>query len=678
MKPVTGWLSYPVALVLGLAFAAWLFPLSSVWPAAPLHVALVGDEAVFAVGQRYFLAEGWDWPLLQAHRLAAPGGTNIAMTDSIPLAMLAAKLVRAWLPAGFFLTTGWVAFAWSLQPAAAVYALRGAGERRWLPALAVAVLSVSMPTLLGRYGHMALCTHAAILTALGLYLRLVSGPCSWSWVAAALLLPVCLLIHPYILAIVVAVFAAVPLSLLLGGDRRWRVAVPWFAGSIALVWALALLLGYGGNQPQPGLGFYSMNLLAPLLPSHSAFFPDETIDATGGQGLEGFQYLGAGLLLLLLLVAVPAFKGSARLDWRRHAGLAAALLALTAVSLSNRVYAGHWLVLELHKVPIALLQFRSTGRFFWPVAYAAMIAAVLLAARAFPPRRAAALLVVAAGLQFVEAGAQRGQIHLAALNGTPWVLDEPLLAPVFAAHHSLTLWPVFGCGVDDTDPLAMQALLLASQTVMPTNTMFSARTKTDPDCDAAAMLSPPLRPGELRVIHRPNLAWLVPDAARACRRLARLVLCSADPLPLPTAAPLEASPLPLGESPQPAIQDVLGAGWSLPQPAGIWSDGALATLVFHRPAAGRLMLTLQGVGFAAVPGGSQTIKVVVDGTPMTAWQAPDMAAGRFQVDLPPGGPDPTVVDFHITQPARPVDRGMNDDTRDLGLLLQSLRLDPAN
>jgi hypothetical protein len=665
--------------VLGLAFAAWLFPISSVWPDAPLHVALVGDEAVFAVGQRYFLAEGWGWPLLQAHKLAAPGGTNIAMTDSIPLAMLAAKLVRAWLPPGFFLTTGWVALVWSLQPAAAVYALRGAGERRWLPALAVAVLSVSMPTMLVRYGHMALCTHAAILTALGLYLRLVSGPCRWGWGAATLLLPICLLIHPYILAMVVTVLAAVPLSLLLRGDRRWRIAVPWFAGSTALVWVVALLLGYGGNQPPGGFGIYSMNLLAPLLPGRSALFPDETIDATGGQTLEGFQYLGAGSLLLLLVVAVPAVKGPARLDWRRHAGLAAVLLGLVVFSLSNRVYAGHRLVFRLHTVvPTVVLQFRATGRFFWPVAYTAMTAAVLLAARAFPPRRAATLLVVAAGLQFVEAGAQRRQIHESALTGPSWMLDEPLLAPVFTAHHSLTLWPRFGCGADETNPLAMQVLLLASQTVMHTNTMFSARTQIDPDCDAAAVLSQPLRQGELRVIHRPALAWLVPDAARVCRRLGGLVLCSADPLPLPTASPLEASPLPLGESSQPVIQAVLGAGWSLPQPDGIWSDRNVATLVFHRPAAGRLMLTIRGLGFAPEPGGSQTIKVVVDGTAMTTWQAPDMAAGRFQVDLPAGGPDPTVVDFHITQPARPVDRHMNGDARELGLLLQSLRLDPAD
>lgn len=180
MRPVSARLAYPAALVLGLAYAAWLFPLHGLWPHIPLQVPLIGDEAVSAVGQRYFLAAPWAWPPLDAPRLADPGGTNIALTDSIPLAMLLLKPFRSVLPPGFFIETGWVALVWVLQPVAAIYALRGAGERRALPVLAVAVLSVSMPTLLARYGHMALCTHAAILAALGAYLRLAAGPCRWT------------------------------------------------------------------------------------------------------------------------------------------------------------------------------------------------------------------------------------------------------------------------------------------------------------------------------------------------------------------------------------------------------------------------------------------------------------------------------------------------------------------
>ncbi len=56
-----------------------------------------------------------------------------------------------------------------------------------------------------------------------------------------------------------------------------------------------------------------MNLLGPLLPSHTDLWPTLAINATGGQAGEGFQYLGAGLIALLALVAVPAVSGPARL-----------------------------------------------------------------------------------------------------------------------------------------------------------------------------------------------------------------------------------------------------------------------------------------------------------------------------------------------------------------------------
>ncbi len=132
--------AYGCALLIGVLFVAWLFPLGNIVPLDALHAAAGGDAAQSMIGQRYFLAEKWGWPLLAATRLDWPHGLSIAMTDSIPLAMLPLKLFAAWLPPGFTLQWRWVALVWALQPVAAVYALRGAGERGWPAALAVAVL----------------------------------------------------------------------------------------------------------------------------------------------------------------------------------------------------------------------------------------------------------------------------------------------------------------------------------------------------------------------------------------------------------------------------------------------------------------------------------------------------------------------------------------------------------
>ena len=215
-------------------------------------MAAEADRAQSIIGQRYFLSEPWGWPLLLAHRLDWPSGLNIALTDSIPLLMVPLKLFRAWLPPGFFVQEGWIVIAWTLQPVAAVFALRGMGERRWLPTACIIVLSLSLPTLLQRYGQMSLCTHAVILVAIGLYVRAVARPTSALAAAGVGLLVVCLFIHPYLLAMVAAVLAAIPLSLLLRRDRRWIGAAVWLAAGLGLTGGLAMLMGFGGTAPAVG------------------------------------------------------------------------------------------------------------------------------------------------------------------------------------------------------------------------------------------------------------------------------------------------------------------------------------------------------------------------------------------------------------------------------------------
>ena len=56
----------------------------------------------------------------------------------------------------------------------------------------------------------------------------------------------------------------------------------------------------------------------------------------------------------------------------------------------------------------------------------------------------------------------------------------------------------------------------------------------------------------------------------------------------------------------------------------------------------------------------------------------DDLEGRLVLRLPPSVRDErgrTVLDFHLDQPARPVDLGMSSDARRLGLHLRSLTLD---
>ena len=170
------WAGYMLALLVGLAFTVWLFPRQVLFPANYYDVAAESDTADHIIGQRYFLLDQWHMPPLRTQLLRWPNGTSIALTDSIPLLAIPAKLLRRILPPGFHTIFWFLAIAWCLQPVAAVFALRSAGEKRVLPSLALAVITLSMPTLLYRsMGHEALSGHFLILLAIGLYFRISRG-----------------------------------------------------------------------------------------------------------------------------------------------------------------------------------------------------------------------------------------------------------------------------------------------------------------------------------------------------------------------------------------------------------------------------------------------------------------------------------------------------------------------
>ncbi len=522
MKP-TPLLAYAAALAIGASFVVPLFPMAALFPADFRGVAQWGDRAQGMVAQRYFLAAPWGWPPLDVGALA---GANVGLADSLPLVLLPLKLFRAWLPPGFYVQESWVALVWLLQPAAAVYALRGAGVQGWPGTLAVAALSL-LPTLLVRFGHTALCTHALILLAIGLYLRLVRTGRGW-WACVPLLLA-SLLVHPYLMAMVAAVLLAGPLSLLLAG-RRWQPAAAWLVLGLAGTGAAAAVLGFGGTATPLGYGVFSMNLLAPLAPSRASLFPDMTFDATGGQVGEGYQYLGAGLLALLAVAGALVALGRGGIRWRRHRGLLLVLAGLTLFAASGTAYLGPYRLLHIEHVPALVQQFRVTGRFFWPVAYVLLVGAVAAVARGLPTRVAAPVLLAAVALQAADMRQNRIYIQYW-LFPQRWAIDVPTLSPIIAAHGRVTLWPTFECGVDGGDARFMQLLLLASNTVPEVNTMYLARSQPGLSCDAAAVLGQPWRPHELRVILPPagaDARLLVPGGDRLCRRSGELLLCSRD------------------------------------------------------------------------------------------------------------------------------------------------------
>jgi hypothetical protein len=674
--------SYLLALLLGLAVAGYMFPKRAIF-ATDIRVRPVFqyDAAMNVYGQRYFTKDAWRWPPLQIRTLGAPAGTNVGFMDGIPLAELVVKLFRRFLPPDFHSVYLWLALCWVAQPMAAVFALRSAGERRLLPNLAIAIIAVSMPTLLFRFVHASLCSHFVLLIALGLYFRITRNARLGTVIGADALMLAALLINPYIMEMTIAVLVAAPISLLVRRDRTWIPVAAGIGGGVVVSAIAALLLGYGHAVPMGGFGMFTMNLLSPIYPV--AMREGQFLDATGGQ-YEGFQYLGVGVILTLL-VADFCLSMRDRLDLlRRHAGLVFSCVVLTCLALSTKVYAGHHLLLDL-PTPGFLLELRGSGRLFWPVAYVLVIAGIVIVGRKLPTRSAFVTLLVFASLQYVESVPTRQQVRQTIRTRRGYTVDTVLLRSLLATHSELKVWPKFGCGADVTVPAFSDLYLLASEVAIPVNMSYVGRFAKLPDCHLPEF---PISVGrnELWVFvpqWNPAMVVSVEDWSNICRQSGVLVLCAQDlrgrtdlPLPSVPVLPLETSLSTASDGPG---DQWLASGWYNPEPWGIWSDGSVAEIAVSIPTADNkpLIFTATARAFAAHPATSQRITVLADGYPVATWDVKEGPPADYTAIIPPRSTSAELIliRFNIEHPDSPSAEGRGADDRKLGFGLAAFRFD---
>lgn len=116
-----------------------------------------------------------------------------------------------------------------------------------------------------------------------------------------------------------------------------------------------------------------------------------------------------------------------------------------------------------------------------------------------------------------------------------------------------------------------------------------------------------------------------------------------------------------------------GVGWSFPEPGqGTWSDGPEARLVL--PTGGATTLDLELEVLAEYGGPARAVEVRIDGRVLASLEASAEADGLRSVPLQLPRAEQVEVAFVIRRPGRPVDLGLNPDTRQLGVLVQRLRV----
>ena len=302
--------------------------------------------------------------------------------------------------------------------------------RDWVLIVAGALFFADSPILLSRlYGHFSLCSQWLIVAALSYYFRSIEpdGANRYLW-PFALLLAISGGTSPYISVMVLGVsIAAVariyaerkirdrPVSSEVNEPRGQFPAAPtfpagrWHTYAWAAFFLACLLLSFAffgflvpGSTPAisgAGYGGYSMNLLAPINPGGAAllFKPFAVFPP---QGFEGYNYLGAGVLLLAV-VFVSRTPSLLKQIWSPTLKpLVIMSMIFTALAVSTRVTVGQTVLATIplpHPLSGLLAVFRSSGRFFWPV-HQLVTLGVLVGTMIAMPKRWIARAMIAAAL----------------------------------------------------------------------------------------------------------------------------------------------------------------------------------------------------------------------------------------------------------------------------------------
>jgi hypothetical protein len=494
------------------------------------------------VGYRYYVQSPWHLPLFYVSALGTPAGTNIIFTASVPIVALVGKLLHSLTGTTTNLYGVFFFLCFALPGVMMTLVLIAAKIRSALAAIIAAIFANSMPPLLWQWGHIEYEAQFLLIAALALYLfSLRNG--GWRGIAAAWVgvLVLASLTSIYLFAMVGAVWLCAVIQRRLNGLATTREALGTGGLTVALVTTVMTLSGHFGTRNElpfgGGYGYFSMNLLSPMVPQVSGLFPGlgGVIDATGGQ-YEGFNYLGVGLLLASLLVA-PAEAAWLRRNLRRHLSLLVAFAALTALAISHRVFAGHWLLFEL-PVPRyifwAVGTFRASGRFFWLIGYAQLAIVIVLGFRRAQPL-VAVCLVGAAILQLFDVQPLREQI-VASIAAGPAAgeleeLDSGEVARLVARARHVEVVPSFHCSLNlDQRPKMMRAnmdlMLAAAKSNVPTNTAFSARQRFG--LSFLDVMRAPSRAAEMLIVRRDQYCNQEIEYARSGGRPGEVIVLLSD------------------------------------------------------------------------------------------------------------------------------------------------------
>ncbi len=393
------------------------------------------------IGWCAYRSDPWHFPIGLIDSLSYPNSMSVIYTDSIPLLAVIFKLFGPLLPQTFQYFGLFGILSFMLMGGFASLLLRRFVDSDICCVIGSVFYVISAPVIQRMYFHTALAAQWLIIAALVLWVYdgLIDSNAKkvFYWAALGFM---CVAVHSYFLPMAGMVLAALIITQLAEKKGAGIVLAEFAAFCAAGLITLYILGGFYGVSSASGfgLGTFTSNLntfinpweigrFLPVLPLQNYF------------QYEGMAYLGAGILLLFVIVAAGLIFRMARkvpeeaFHSKKIYGRVTILLVLVSVIVAvipNVSYNDIMLFWVPYPQPVEkiLSIFRSNGRLIWPAMYILITAAVSFTAYTF--RHTKIGVIVLAGalvLQFADmrdAFAARHDLYMEE-HGTDTLWDDP-------------------------------------------------------------------------------------------------------------------------------------------------------------------------------------------------------------------------------------------------------------
>ncbi|WP_445714517.1 DUF6311 domain-containing protein [Flavobacterium sp.] len=341
------------------------------------------------LGWAYFREESWNYPIGDIQNYNYPAGTNIGLTDSIPILAIFFKFFKFLLPEDFQYFGIWLLLCFFLNGLFSFKILKLYFKDSKVILFLCTIFLIVNPILIYRGMHPALCGHWLIIASMYNYL-LNSNSINVEKINKNQIIILLLSagINPYLFLMVVGFNFIIPFKHFYYDKTvslRKALITPLVSIiAVLLIWVVIGMITFNndkGLEVVDSYGLYGFNLNNFYNPSgYSKFLPQ--LDWTNHHQYEGFAYLGIGVIILIVITLVFLVrKKELKLLKNKFIPLILLVIISFIFAITNKISLDSKVIFEYQTLGIIKKIgniFRASGRFIWIFYYSIFLATFVI------------------------------------------------------------------------------------------------------------------------------------------------------------------------------------------------------------------------------------------------------------------------------------------------------------